>query len=158
MIEIDDTEELENIVAIKKASYDIISFPFKDLPVTYKGFVFAKWLNSLRYGNLLYYKVDSKEYYKNYQLYLEMLMAKPDALIRLAVLTDDHDVALGFSAGREDILDYIYVCPPYRKIGIAKALTDMQAYRGFTHITKTATNIWLGKKKYQDHLKFNPFI
>jgi ribosomal protein S18 acetylase RimI-like enzyme len=96
-----------------------------------------------------------KEYYKSYHFYIENLLRKPDSVIMLAVLSDDHDVVLGFSASREDVLDYIHVHRDYRKVGIGKALLPDEITT-FTHLTLTALNIWQAKAKYKGW-KFDPF-
>lgn len=136
-------------------SYSILTFPAKDLPKQYLPLIFSKWLRSLRFGNNLFKKMDSDEYYKNYHKYIENLLAKPDAAIRIAVLTDDHDVVLGFAVGREDVLDYIYVQKEFRKIGVAKQLFP-DWITTFTHITLIAIDAWNTNPKLK-HLKFNPF-
>lgn len=96
-------------------------------------------------------------------------MKKPDCLIKLAVLTEDKDVVLGFSVSREDVLDYIHVHKDSRKDaemlidgkvvkfpgGIGKKLLP-KPLTTFTHLTKIALIIWQ-TEKYK-HLKFNPKI
>lgn len=127
----------------------------KDLPPQYKSLVFSKWLRSLRFGNPIFEKINSDEYFKNYQIFIEKLLSKPDSLIRLAVLTDDRDVVLGFSVSREDVLDYIHVHKDHRKQGIGSLLVP-EGTTTFSHITKTAIEIWQKIPRYKK-LKFNPF-
>lgn len=136
-------------------TYDIIVHHGHKLPQQYVPLIFVKWLQSLRHGNPLFEKIKSDEYYKHYHTFIENLMKKPDSLIRLAVLSDDHDVVLGFSASREDVLDYVQVQRDYRRIGVARALIPA-GITTFTHLTKTAMNIWQDNQHYK-HLKFNPF-
>lgn len=136
-------------------TYSIISFPSAKLPRQYEALLFSRWLKSLRFGNNLFRKVTSKDYYKNYHLYIEKLLAKPDSVVRLAVLSDDHDVVLGFAVSREDVLDYVHVHTDYRKIGIGAKLVP-QGITTFTHITLPIIDIWPANPKYRD-LKFNPF-
>lgn len=136
-------------------TYSIVAYPAKELPKQYIAMVYSKWLRSLRFGNPLFKQVVSEEFYKQYHSYLEMLMAKPDSVVRVAVLTDDPDVALGFSVAREDVLDYVHVHKDNRQLGIAKKLLPPRVAT-FTHITTTAMQIWRSKPKYK-HLKFNPF-
>lgn len=137
----------------EKASYSIISFPAAKLPNQYRAMVLSKWLRSLRFGNPLFKKVDSDEYYKNYHIYIENLLSKPDSIVRLAVLSDDHDVVLGFAVSRENVLDYIHVQSDYRRIGIGTALLP-SGVGVFTHITNVALAIWQNKYK---KMRFNPF-
>ncbi len=137
------------------SSYSIVAFKGRELPLAYEALVFSRWLRSLRFGNPIFSKVDSKEYYDNYHPFITNLLKKPDATVRLAVLSDDMDVALGFSVVREDVLDYVHVQKDHRKHGIAKKLVP-EGITTFTHITNTALQIWQGNEKYR-HLKFNTF-
>ncbi len=138
-----------------EASYSIIAFPAAKLPTQYTALIFSKWLRSLRFGNPMFRKINSSDYYTNYQTYIENLLKKPDSQVRLAVLSDDHDVVLGFSVSREDVLDYIHVHADYRKTGIGTALLP-DGINVFTHITLSSLPIWREKEKYK-YLKFNPF-
>lgn len=138
-------------------TYSVIVYPSAELPALYNALIYSKWLRSLRFGNPLFKKMESNEYYKNYHLYLENLLKKPDSVVRLAALTDDRDVVLGFAVSREDVLDYVHVHKDYRKIGIGSALFP-KSTTTFTHITMTALKIWQENERYKSlNLKFNPF-
>ncbi len=136
-------------------TYSILVFPASQLPEQYTAMIFSKWLRSLRFGNTLFRSMDSDAYYRNYHVYIENLLKKPDSIVRLAVLSDDHDVVLGFSVSREDVLDYIHVHYDYRKIGVGSALVP-EGITTFTHITLIGIDIWHNKSKYKNW-KFNPF-
>lgn len=136
-------------------TYSILAYPAKELPSQYTAMVFSKWLRSLRFGNPVFKAINSDDFYKDYHAYLENLLKKPDSIVRLAVLSDDLDVVLGFSVSREDVLDYIHVHKDQRKMGIAKLLMPT-GVTTMTHLTKTAMEIWQTNSKYK-HLKFNPF-
>ncbi len=150
-----DELSLELVNTVKPASYTIMAYPALKLPPQFIPLIFSKWLRSLRYGNPLFKIMSPKEYYKNYHTYIENLMKKPDAIIRLAVLSDDHDVVLGFSMNREDVLDYLHVHTDYRKIGIGRALMPV-GITTFTHVTSSWLSIWPANQNYKD-LKFDPF-
>lgn len=135
-------------------SFTVISFPSAQLPKGYMPLVFTRWLRSLRLGNKTYEKISSKIYYKDYHTYIENLMLKPDSIVKLAVLSDDYDVVLGFSVSREDVLDYIHVHTDYRKNGIGTALVP-EGITTFTHLTALAILIWQTKDRYKNW-KFNP--
>lgn len=135
------------------ATYSVISFKGDELPENYVGLVYSRWLRSFRFGNPRMKKMDSKEYYMKHHKFVEGLLTKPDALIRLAVLSDDHDVVLGFSASREDVLDYVHVQVDHRRTGIAKKLVP-KSITTMTHMTQLAHRIWQEKFK---ELKLNPF-
>lgn len=148
--------ELERAQHKKEAmsEYSILSYPAKDTPKTYLPLIYSSWLYSLRCGNPSYAKLDKNEYFTKYHLFIENLMDKPDSVVRLAVLSDDHDVVLGWSVSREDVLDYVRVQKDYRRMGIAKKLMPPKL-TAFSHVTITALKIWQRTPKYR-YLEFNP--
>jgi len=118
----------------------------------YLGLIYASWLRSLRYGNDFFKLTDAKSYYLRYHDYIRGILYNPECTIRLALLADDPDVALGWSVSRGHILDYVYVLPP-RRHGVGRALIP-DGIDTFTHITWTGAKIWASK--FPDW-KFNPF-
>ncbi len=145
----------EPSLKLVESYYSVVSYPAKELPEQYTSMVYSKWLRSLRFGNPVFKAIETDAYYRQYHAYLEMLMKKPDSLIKLAVLSDDHDVVLGFSVSREDVIDYIHVHKDHRRQGIAKKLLP-PGITTMSHTTLTALQIWRENPKYK-HLKFNPF-
>ena len=133
-------------------SYDIISFKGAVLPPAYTNMIYSRWLRSLRFGNDYYKLINSKDYYSSYQKHIAYILSLPTTVVRLAVLSDDHDVVLGFSVSRGDILDFVHVHKDMRRQGIAKSLVPKDI-KTITHLTKTALIIW---PKYE--ITFNPFI
>lgn len=156
-MDIDDSQALREEVGTEVASpsYSIISFPAAKLPEQYTALVFSKWLRSLRHGNPVCGKIPSAIYYEKYHLFIENLMKKPDAIIKMGVLTDDHDVVLGFSMSREDVLDYVHVHRDYRKNGISSQLIPNNTTT-FSHFTLTWLKVWRAGTRYK-HLHFNPY-
>jgi len=140
---------------VTQPTMSVLSLKASELSDSIRHMIAARWIRSLRFGNQLFKKVDPDQYYANYSKYIENLMAKPDSLVRLAVLTDDKDVVLGFSVSREDVLDYVHVHTDHRRQGIGKAVLPKH-FTTFTHLTFTATDIWRKNPKYRQ-LKFNPF-
>ena len=136
------------------SSYTILSIPGIELPNSYKNLVFSKWLRSLRYGNDYFKLIDSDSYYKTYHAFIDLLLHKPETLVRLAVLTEDNDVVLGFSVCRGNILDYVHTHKDMRKQGIATSLVPSSSINTITHLTKTGMSIWNSKLK---DVLFNPF-
>lgn len=137
-------------------TYSVIRYAANELPKTYTALIFSKWLQSLYHGNKAIKQIPRGIYFDKYHKYIENLLKKPDSIIRLAVLSDDHDVVLGFSVSREDVMDYIYVNVECRRVGIAKALFPKRITT-FTHTTKWLNPIWPFNPKYK-HLIFNPFV
>ncbi len=139
-------------------SYKIISFPGPELPKNYEGLVFAQWLHTLRFGNAMFKNMDAdagEAFYNEWHKLIERVLASPNCIVRIAALTDDNDVALGFSVCRDDIIDYVCVHKDHRKMGIGTKLMPPVG-SVITHLTSTAMHIWQSNDKYK-HLKFNPF-
>lgn len=98
--------------------------------------------------------MDKKAYYNEYHRYIEALMVmRPDSAVKIAVLSDDHDVALGFAVHRDGILDYVHVHKDQRGQGIARHLVPGYI-ASVTHMTETGAQIWKQKKL---NWVFNPF-
>lgn len=135
------------------STYSILSYPAKDLPPQYLNMILSKWLRSLKYGNDYYRLIDSAAYFAHYNNFILHLLKKPDTIVRLAVLTDDHDVVLGWSVHRGDVLDFIHVHKDMRKQGIGSSLLPKDI-KTITHITTPAMFIWSSK---YPHFIFNPF-
>jgi len=118
----------------------------------YFNMLMSKWLRSLRYGNRYFKLIDPPAYWGNYHNYLANIISGPGTRIRLATLSEDDDVVLGFSVCRDRCLDYVWVHNLQRKQGIGKALVpiDLDTY---SHITTVGESIIKQKLDW----KFNPF-
>lgn len=139
---------------IAPSTYSVISFPASKLPLSYQNFVKSKWKRTLRHGNDYFKLTDSDAFFENYERFINHLFARPNSVIRLAVLTDDPDVALGFSFIEGDILHYVYVQHEQRNRGVGRSLVPVKISI-ITHLTKSGLSIWHNKLR---HAVFNPFI
>jgi GNAT superfamily N-acetyltransferase len=129
------------------------------LPETYKPMIFSKWMRSTKYGNEYFKAIDSNVFYTVYQKYIEQVLSRPIAMVRLATLSDDADNCLGWSIVEGSTLHYIHVEWNQRNQGIGKSLLPPDGIRQFTHLTKTGMKIWNNEKyhgKYSNAI-FNPF-
>lgn len=137
------------------ASYKVISYggDIYPLPERYRNLIYSKWMRSYRHGNDYIKLSDSDSYYSAYRRHIDRVLEFKDTVVRLAVLTDDLDVVLGFSVSRGTILDYVHVHKDMRRMGIGKKLIP-PGIAWVTHLTKTGLTIW--GSKYSDW-KFNPF-
>lgn len=131
-----------------------MQFAGSAMPETYKNMIYSKWLRSLRYGNDYFRLIDADSYYRSYNIYIESILKRSNLLIRLAVLTDNHDVVLGFSVIEEDILHYCHTHKDIRRQGIARSLVKLPI-NFITHLTKTGMIIWNAKLT---NAAFNPFL
>ncbi len=140
------------------STFQILTFKGSDLPINYQAMIYSKWLRSLRNGNDLFKAMVSNDYYTQYHKFLRAILLKPDCLVRIAVLTENKDIALGFSVSREDVLDYVYVQPEQRGQKLLHKLIPKNITT-FTHMTKTWLPIWQSSaftNVFKDW-KFNPF-
>jgi GNAT superfamily N-acetyltransferase len=125
----------------------------KHLPEGYFNLVKSRWVKTYRSQNDFMRLVDADAYYFYYPHYVESVMKRAGTEIRLVVLSDDHDVVLGFSVTEGNTLHYVHVPRDYRRQGIAKTLLP-ENLEWFTHITKLGLKLWPEK---MPKLKFNPF-
>lgn len=135
------------------ASYQVLMFPAKDLPDRYLNMILSKWLRSLKFSNDYFKLIDNDSFFAHYNVFIRRILSLPDTQVRLAVLSDDDDVVLGWSVSRGEILDYVHVHKNMRKIGIGSALIPDRT-KSVTHMTRPAMAIW--QSKYS-HFVFNPF-
>lgn len=121
----------------------------------YKNLIYASWLKSLRFGNNWFQDIESDIYYKVYHDFIDRILDRPNTCVRLAVLTDDLDVCVGWSVSEGAILHYVFVKGDIkgRKQGIGRSLVP-DNITTITHITKTGRSIWKSKAP---QLVFNPF-
>jgi len=134
-------------------SYFVYNCPHEKLD-PYRSMIYAKWLRSMRYGNEYAKLIEQTAYFKYAHDYITRLLDNPKTVIKLAVLTDDIDVVLGFSVIRGKVLDYVYVHRDQRRLGIGASLVpdDIET---FSNLTKVGLIVW--KLKYP-HLKFVPYL
>lgn len=128
-------------------SYKILVFgPTERVPDQYHSLIYSKWMRSYRYGNDYIKLADSDSYYATYIRHITRVLSDSQTVVRLAVLSDDKDVVLGFSVSRGTILDYVHVHKDMRRIGIGTKLIP-PGIEWFTHLTRTAMTIWGSKYK-----------
>ena len=140
---------------VQEASLSIISYPSNTLPQSYRNVIISRWLRSLRHLNDYFKLIDKDSYFDVYERYIKLILARPDTAIKLAVLSDDHDVVLGWSVLENNTLHYVHVKEgEARKTGISNLLIPRNI-KYCTHITKHWLDIW--PKKYK-HIIFDPFL
>lgn len=148
-----DSEAIGSKLEKESSSYKVIAFIGPQLPAQFKSMIYAKWLRGLRQGNDYFKLIQSDIYYAVYQKYLDAILNRLSTVIRIAVLTDDIDVALGFSVSEGNTLHFVFVHADMRRQGIAKSLTPFDI-EIITHITKMSLLLWSAKAP---KAIFNPF-
>lgn len=139
------------------SSYELIGFRGTILPKQYHNMIKAKWKRSFRHGNDYIRLCDLKSYYLAYDTYIASILQRAHVMVLLAVLSDNHDIVLGFCIfernHHQGILHYVYVQKDFRKIGIAKMIVPTQIDI-ITHLTRTGLELWNSKCP---KAIFNPF-
>jgi hypothetical protein len=137
-----------------ESSYTIKQFHGGDADFEqYKALVLATWLRALRHGNPFFRDADAKTYWAIYSKVIMALLRRPECLIRIAVLTDEPDVVIGWSAVENSVLHFVFVKHQGRRRGIARSLIPGNV-TVITHLTKTGRSLW--QKKLPKAI-FNPF-
>ncbi len=137
------------------SSYVVKHYSTDSAPQSYFPLIYSKWLRSFRYGNPYFRLVKPADvYYRHYHEHIESILAHPEVCISVAVLSDTHDVVLGFSVYSIPVLHYVYVQKDFRRLGIGARLLPAGS-KEFSHLTRIGLDIW-HSPKYED-LKFNPF-
>lgn len=98
--------------------------------------------------------INQEAYYENYDRYVKHLLSRARNTISLALLSDDPDIALGWSMNEGEVLHYVYTCGDQRGQGVARELFKLNPFHTITHMTKDFEKL-LSKKK---NIKFNPFL
>jgi hypothetical protein len=146
-------EVMPTVEKSKESSYKVISFNAIIMPKQYINMIYSKWLRSLRFGNDYFKLIEPKAYFEAYNAYIKTILERPTTTVRIAALTDDLDVALGFSVAENNTLHYVHVHRDNRKQGIGRSLVPFKV-ETITHITKTGLVIWAEKLPTAI---FNPF-
>lgn len=136
-----------------ESSYKILKIKASELPPQYNGMVRKQFRISLRGGNDYLKLIDPNVYYDIYPKYIATILDRPQSLVKIAVLTDNEDVVLGWSLSEPDKIHYVFVHKDNRKIGIAKSLVT-ESFSQFSHITNIGLSIWHSKFP---KATFNPF-
>jgi GNAT superfamily N-acetyltransferase len=114
-------------------------------------YIFTTWLKSLRYTNSWFKLIDQQSYFKTYHQVIERILERPTITVNVACLADDDDVILGYSVLEPQILHWVFVKEPWRRIGIASDLIPKDIHT-VTHLTK------MGIQLKPDNVIFNPFL
>lgn len=147
-------ENPEPLASPAAPTFSVLDFHSPDFPDQYVGLVIATWLKSLRHSNDWFRLIDPHAYYAIYKNAIKSILANPDTHIRIAVLTEDKDVAFGYCVYRDKILDYVFVLADYRRQGIGRAILPRHI-EIYTHLTKLGRELVKSKKP---HWLFNPFV
>ena len=140
-----------------KKGYEILTFSAKDPAFApYRNMVVSFFLRSLKSGNDWFDAIEAETYWHIYHGVIQAILSRMETTVKLAVLPDDPETALGFSLYEGHRLHYLCVKSGIeaRRQGIGTALLP-DGITHFTHLTKLGQKLW--KKKYPEW-KFNPFL
>lgn len=118
----------------------------------YRNMVMSRWSRSYRFGNDYIKLSDSTAYFAAYTVYISRIIGSAATTIRIAVLADEPDTALGFAVTRGNALDFVHVQKDFRNQGIGRFLVP-DNIKVVTHLTRTGIRLW---SKVPGAI-FNPF-
>lgn len=137
------------------SSYRILTYSGMDPALdSYKDMIYSDFMKTLKYGNEWYALIDRGSYFKAYERLIGLLFRQMECEVKLAVLSEDHDVCLGWSMYEGPRLHYVYVKKDMRKKGIGWDLFP-KGIQSFTHLTTIGKSIWKNKLP---GVIFNPFL
>lgn len=128
--------------------------PKKDLIISREAvagdqaFIFSSFLKGLYYGNETFRQVDKTVFMVEYRKILQALLLR--RTVKIACLKDSPDTIIGFSIYGKGVLDWVFVKPQWRQIGVAKDLIPVDTLI-VTHTTK------IGKSIRPQTWTFNPW-
>lgn len=126
-----------------------------------KAFICATFLRGLYYGESWFSLIPKQIFMENYSKVIYALLGRPDIVVKVACLTEDPDVILGYSILSQDLqtLHWVFVKSSkksddlsWRRHGIGKVLTNYPI-KQVTHLTKLGLTL-LPKI----NAVFNPFM
>lgn len=105
----------------------------RDAKVSDQAFIFSSFLKGNYYGNDWFKAIDKTIFMNRYKQVLTQLLIKRSC--KIACLVEDEDTVVGYSIYAPGVLDYVFVKPIWRRIGIAKDLIPV-GINTVTHLTK----------------------
>lgn len=124
-------------MTIREAKATDMPFIFKSILMgTYHGNRPAKGKNDSKCPVDFFSSIPQDVFMKEYHGYLEAKFSQTETEIKVACLVEDSDVILGFSVFHGSILDFVFVKPDWRRIGIATDLVPsrISGVSGFTRV------------------------
>lgn len=117
-----------------------------------KNFILSTFLRGMYYGDSWFSLIPKKIFMDNYKKVAETLIN--NSIIKIACLSDDKDVILGYSILSKDYLGihFCYVKSAWRRKGIGKSLLPKFPIY-ISHFTKLGLSL---RNKYPNTV-FNPF-
>lgn len=141
-------------VGAEMNTYKILTYSGSDPAISaYRSMIYSDFMKSLRFGNEWYKLIESRAYFKVYRALIDQLLDRQDAIVKLAVFSDDNDNCLGWSISEGKSLHYCFVKKDQRRQGIGANLMP-KTIEVVTHLTTLGQII---RKKKLPHTVFNPF-
>ena len=105
--------------------------------------IYSTWRNALWYAEKRDPK-ESSQFYKDTSEIIRGILSRPECRVRVACLSEDPDMLLGWSVFLADHLEFVYVKIDYRRKGLGRLLT-----KGFKTFSQPQTKI--GKSLKEKH-------
>lgn len=120
-----------------------------------RNFILKTFLLGIYYGDTWFSKIPKRIFMDNYKRVAEALFNKYRNNIRIACLSDETDVILGYSILNSDstVLQFVYVKERWRRKGVGRQLVPPSVCC-VTHLTSLGETLI---KKLKPEPLFNPF-
>lgn len=138
-------EEKQKLRVAASEHYTVRDYSPSDHNAIYKA-----WLAHAYYDNEMFRLMPHPLFRQRYAPVLDRIISQ--ATVKVACLIEDADAIVGFAVYRGDVLHFVAVKKPWRKLGVATALVPA-GISTYTHVTTIGKAI-SRKKKWV----FDPFV
>lgn len=139
---------------MSESSYKLVEFSGAGLSESLRNMVTSRWCRSLKFSNDHFKLMHGDSYWKVYPPFVRSLLERPATEVRVAVLSDEPDNALGFAVYEGPTLHYLHVDKVQRRQGIGTSLVAGKTFDRVTHITRLGISFWTARL---GDAKFDPF-
>lgn len=129
-------------------------YTIRDMVPADANFIFATFLRGLYYGDSWFSQIPKDIFMANYKHVAAALVPSPKTVVKIACLTEDPDVILGYSIMSADFqtVHWCFVKAAWRRQGIARSLLPSHPVY-VTHLSALGKTLL---SKFKD-TTFNPF-
>lgn len=106
-----------------------------------KNFIYSTWCKNQLYSNAMYKGIPKDVFVRNYSNWVGSVFSLPGLYIKVACLSDEPEIIVGYSVHTDWCIYYCYVKPAWRKKGIAKQLVPCETITTVASYTPTGDAI-----------------
>lgn len=122
-------------------------------------FVYSTWLRSYKHSSPVTRCIRSDAFYAGHQKILDSILSSEGVTVVIACDREDLNLIFGFLAYEPEIVHFVYIKKPFRKMGIAKKLLESQKIElnkcKTTHVTDEMLEMWTAGKT---NIEYDPYL